>query len=61
MTRQEHLKLIASLSKEIRESIAVVIETADAQGDWNWNGEDSVYSDDIQSTLSSLANEIRVL
>ena len=58
MERDEALKrLILSLSEEQTKDLQTVIETAEVQGDYNWNGEDSVYEDDVNSTLRQLASE----
>ena len=38
-------------------ALTMVIQTAEVQGDYNYNGEDSVYQDDVASTLNQLAAE----
>lgn len=61
LTREQALLMIKTLDPIMIKAISLVIETADVQGDWYWNGEDSVYEDDVQGTLNSLASEIRKL
>lgn len=59
MKREEALILVRKLPRDIREAIALVVETADVQGDYRWDGENSNYEDDVASTLNMLAGEIR--
>jgi hypothetical protein len=44
-----------TLTKEQREAIAAIIEDAPRDGDYHFNGEDSVWEENAASTLSSLA------
>lgn len=59
--RHDALTIVKTLTPEQREAIAFVVETAETQGDYNWNGEDSVWEDNVCATLNSLAKEIRTL
>ena len=59
MTRDEALAIVRGLPAEVREAIALVVETAEVQGDYMWNGEDSVWTDSANLTLYELAKEIR--
>lgn len=47
-----------SLTADQRAALKLVIQTAEVQGDYRWNGEDSVYEDDVAQTLNELAHEI---
>lgn len=59
--RSEAIKrLKQSLSPEQIEDLQFVIRTAEVQGDYIFNGEDSVYTDDVNSTLMQLADEFRL-
>jgi hypothetical protein len=49
-------KLMDSLTAEQRKGIAEIIREADIEGDYNWNGEDSVWEEDTSKTLHALAN-----
>jgi 6-phosphogluconate dehydrogenase (decarboxylating) len=59
MNRKEALAIVWQLPEEVRDAIAMAVETADVQGDWHWDGENSNYEDDVQQTLNCLAKEIR--
>lgn len=59
MNRADALKIVATLSPEQLEAVAMVVETADAQGDYHFDGEGSVWEDDVNATLRYLATEIR--
>lgn len=62
MKRDEHLARLRQLPADIIESIAVVIESADAQGDYiGSDDEGSSWEDDANRTLAHLAEEIRRL
>ena len=50
-------RLKQSLTPKQIEDLQFVIRTAEVQGDYNFNGEDSVYTDDVNSTLMQLAEE----
>ena len=55
-------RLKATLTQQQIDDIKIVIETAEASGDWVGDGESgSCYQDDVASTLSNLAREIRRL
>ena len=43
------------------EALVLLIRTAEVQGDYHFNGEESVYEDDVSSTLYQLAAEIMLL
>ena len=59
--REDAIKeLLATLTERQLDLLRSVIETADVQGDWMWNGEDSVYEDDVASTLNCLAAEFKI-
>lgn len=49
-------KLMDSLTAWQRKEIATIIRSADIEGDYIWNGEDSVWEEDTSATLSALAN-----
>ena len=49
-------KLMDSLTAEQRKGIAEIIRSTDVEGNYNWNGEDSVWEEDASLTLSVLAN-----
>jgi hypothetical protein len=59
--RDRALAKIAQLSPEVVEAIAIVIETAEVQGGYVFDGEGSVWEDDVSYTLNELAREIRKL
>ena len=59
--RDKALKQIAQLSPEVIDAIALVIETADLQGNYVFDGEGSVWEDNVQYTLGELSREIRKL
>lgn len=59
MTRMEAFVIIRDLPSDTREAIALFVETAEAQGGYDWNGTDSVFTDDANETLQCLAKEIR--
>ncbi len=61
LTRQDALNTLRNLPSVVLEAIAFVVETAEVQGDYKFNGEDSVYEDDVAATLNGLASEIRGL
>ena len=50
-------RLNGELSDEQKGLLRMVIVTADVQGDYNWNGEESVYEDDMSRTLHCLSLE----
>lgn len=59
-TRQLEKSRIERLSPDILEDIAMLVETADTQGDYHlYNGEGSMWQDDVNATLQHLATEIR--
>jgi hypothetical protein len=49
--------LLRSLSKEQRDGIAKIIRDASVEGDYRWDGEDSVWEEDAAQTLEVLARE----
>lgn len=60
--RFDALEIVRTLSPEQREAVCLVITTADVQGDYQHGGDssdDSVWCDNTQSTLDSLAEEIK--
>lgn len=59
MNRDEAKQLMGKLSPKELEAIALFIETGEVQGDWMFNGDDSVYEDDVAGTLNGLAGEVR--
>lgn len=61
--RAEALSLIQKLPAGTREAIAMVIETAETQGDYTGMDADggSYWQSDVNETLSWLATEIRSL
>lgn len=59
MTRTEAHEVIRKLSAKQREAIALFVETAETQGDYQFDGEGSVWMDDVNATLNQLAAEIR--
>jgi len=61
-THREYLiaAIKESITPELIELIAELVETADTQGGYNsYFGNDSVWEDDVQATLNVLAAEIR--
>lgn len=61
MSRKDALVIISKLPLDVRQAIILVIETAETQGDYHWNGQDSVFTDDANETLQHLADEIKRL
>lgn len=60
MNRKEALEIVSKLDKETKNAIAIIIETADVQGDYiYYDGEGSAWEDNCQQTLDYLAKEIR--
>ena len=58
VARKEALeRLRASLTDDQAKDLRLVIETAEVQGDYNWNGENSAWTDDVNSTLMQLSKE----
>ena len=55
--KQALQRLKAELTERQIADLKLVIETAEVQGDYQFNGEDSVYCDDVNSTLLQLAAE----
>lgn len=53
MNRQE---LMDSLTQEQRRGIALIIRSADIEGNYSWDGEASVWVEDTSQTLNSLAD-----
>lgn len=51
------LRLKSTLTEKQIEDLKLVIETAEVQGNYDWNGEDSVWSDDVNDTLMQLSRE----
>lgn len=49
-------RLLASLSNAQRKAIATVIRNATPFGDYHWDGDDSVWGDDIATTLAVCAD-----
>jgi len=61
-SRQQAWATVAALTPEQIEAIALIIETTDSEGDYNYNDEDGSYwEDDAAETLISLAREFRSL
>ena len=58
MTRDEINKLLDTLTQEQRDGIARMIRDADIKGSWEFNGEDSVWEEDAEDTLETLAHFI---
>ena len=63
VTRADALNMIRSLPSEVREAIALVVETAETQGGYVYAGVEvgTVWEDSVNETLSHLACEIRSL
>ncbi len=59
LNRSEALSLIKELPPNVLEAIAYTIQTADVQGEYQYDGDGSTYEDDVQKTLYHLAEEIR--
>jgi len=58
--RKEAIKqLVGQLSDEQISELCSIIETAEVQGDYYFDGEGSTWQDDVATTLGSLADEIR--
>lgn len=55
MNKAEQIAFMDSLTVEQRAKIAQIIRSADIEGDWHWNGEDSVWQESTDATLASLA------
>ena len=55
MDKSEQQKLMDSLTPEQRKGVAEIIRSADIEGDYHWNGEDSVWCESVSETLSCLA------
>ena len=51
--------LVAALSPKQVSDLCAIIETAETQGDYHFDGEGSTWSDDVCTTLGYLADEIR--
>jgi len=75
-TREQALDLCRTLPNGALEAVALIVETADSQGEWTGGGytldengdridpdEDggSMWEDDVQGTLNALAAEFRGL
>jgi glyceraldehyde-3-phosphate dehydrogenase/erythrose-4-phosphate dehydrogenase len=56
MEKTKQQALMDSLTQEQRSGIAEIIRSADVEGDYNWNGEDSFWEEDASATLNSLAS-----
>jgi hypothetical protein len=56
MDKAAQQKLMDSLTDEQRKGIAEIIRSADIEGDYHWNGEDSVWEESASETLQSLAS-----
>lgn len=62
ITRQKALDLLKTLDQAYLDAFAIVTETADCQGNYNYiEGEGSIWEDSVQGTLSNLASEIKNL
>ncbi len=63
MNRHDALNILRTLPKDILEAFALVVETAESQGDYTGgNSEDgSWWEESVSETLNSLASEIRHL
>jgi len=48
-------KIMDSLTGEQRKGIAEIIRSADIEGGYHWNGEDSVWEESASDTLQSIA------
>jgi len=59
MTRAKALEQLKYLSKDTLELIALVVETAEIQHDYLYNGYNEYKVDCGQDTLDGLANEFR--
>ena len=59
MTRERAKEILHGLTPEQREAIAVLCETCEADGDYHFTGEGSVWCDDVQATLGVLADIYR--
>lgn len=55
MDKAAQQKLMDSLTDEQRKGIAEIIRSADIEGDYHWNGEDSVWQESASETLQSIA------
>jgi len=61
MTRDDHLRRLATLPPDVLESIAAVVESAELQGDYVFDDEGSYWEDSTTYTLHALAGEVRRL
>lgn len=58
--REDALAVVATLTAEQLEAVAVVIETAEVQGDYIYSDDnESVWEDNVNFTLRGLAAEVR--
>jgi hypothetical protein len=55
--KQALQRLKAELTERQIADLKLVIETAEVQGDYHFNGEDSTYCDDVNATLIQLSAE----
>lgn len=55
MDKAAQQKLMDSLTDEQRKGIAEIIRSADIEGDYHWNGEDSVWQESASETLQGIA------
>lgn len=64
-SREKAMRRLSKLPEKTLEDIALIIETADMQGNYYWGNDDdddgSIWRDDAQLTLDCLAGEIREL
>jgi len=51
-------RLLETLTNDQLTDLKLVIETAEVQGGYEWDGEDSVWTDDVNSTLMQLSKEL---
>lgn len=50
---------VAALTPDQREAVALVIDNAEVEGSYHWNGEESVFEDSVSDTLQALASKVR--
>lgn len=59
--REQALLRLSKLPTKTLEDIALVVETADVQGDYRSEDDGTIWRDESQKTLDCLAREIREL
>jgi hypothetical protein len=59
--RKAALERLAKLSQDVIDDIVLVVQTAEVQGDYHFDGDSSVWEDEVASTLWQLAREFQAL